>query len=120
MKMKIKPFNLEDALAGKPVVTRGGKRVTDFAYFPTYAYRQKFYAVVDGDLYAYSDDGSYHTDYKESSVDLFMEVETVKKYIAYNKRTGSVISSCIKENDELFMQYSGHCDYQIIEFDAEI
>ena len=37
----MKPFNLQEALAGKPVVDRTGEPVTDFHYF-------KFYA--DGDV----------------------------------------------------------------------
>lgn len=119
--MKLKPFNLENALAGKSVVTRIGKRVTEIKYFTTSEKSQKLYAVVDGRIYSYSDDGQYYLDkVVKTNHDLFMEVETVKKYVAYNTRTGSVIPHCIEKDDELFIYYSGHCDYQIIEFDAEI
>lgn len=81
---------------------------------------KKIHAEVDTSVYTYSDNGSYYVNGSESSFDLFMKVETVIKYIAYNKKTGSIVPYCIEEGSDLFIYCSSHSEYQIIEFDAEI
>jgi hypothetical protein len=75
----MKPFNLQDALAGKPVVTRDGKAVKQIAYFPeveTYAVM----AYIEGsDVDTYTREGSYWS--SKGTHDLFM---------ASTKKTGWV------------------------------
>lgn len=69
----MKPFDLERALAGDPIVTRDGKEALDFAYFPNIKNEaeEKIRVVIDGGIFSYFTNGKYYS-YKESSSDLFM------------------------------------------------
>ena len=54
----MKPFDLEKALAGAPVVTRIGEEVTQVVFFnasTTFPVR----AVIDGTIYSYTTAGAY-------------------------------------------------------------
>ena len=42
----MRPFNLQEALAGKPVVTRDGAKVTSFVIFPVKKY--SLYGMIEG------------------------------------------------------------------------
>lgn len=54
----MKPFNLKEALAGKPVVTREGVTVTNVSHLTdTKKPYFKVVAVVDGDPTFYHEDG---------------------------------------------------------------
>ncbi|MCE5180581.1 MAG: hypothetical protein LLG15_02150 [Betaproteobacteria bacterium] len=53
----MKPFNLEKALAGEPVVTRDGIPVTDFHYFEREKSVFKVCALVDGIVERFTADG---------------------------------------------------------------
>ena len=54
----MKPFNLEQALAGKPVVTRDGRPVKIAGYNPDAKPQWKLAAWVDGNLDAWYTDGT--------------------------------------------------------------
>lgn len=54
-----KPFNLEAALAGEPVETRDGKKVTELYYLKTHTGPSPVIAVVEGALYCYYTDGKW-------------------------------------------------------------
>jgi hypothetical protein len=67
----MKPFDLEKALAGAPVVTRAGVYVTD-VYLPESS--DDGYCVtatVDGETESFTEHGIYNVD-RESDLDLFM------------------------------------------------
>jgi hypothetical protein len=69
----MKPFNLERALAGDPVVTRDGKTVTQLIRFKTEVKKQNIlYGVIDGCVHNWTLDGRRESDIKESPFDLFM------------------------------------------------
>jgi hypothetical protein len=76
----MKPFNLQEALAGKPVVTRDGREVTDVTYFSTLRNSTSFKlrGVLEGYLRKFNDAGMYLTN---KNLDLFM---------ASTKKTGWV------------------------------
>ena len=74
MSAEFRPFNLEEALAGKPVVTRDGRKVSEFYHFKTQTTPYSVSAVIDGSRYGYSIDGRYHPS-DESNLDLFMRPE---------------------------------------------
>ena len=72
----MKPFNLEAALAGAPVVTRDGRKVTQLHLFSGVTY--PLYAIVDERAIPYSWYANGTQSKTESSpIDLFMA--TVKK-----------------------------------------
>ena len=55
----MKPFDLEKALAGEPVVTRDGKPVSHITKFPAKNSRWQLCAVVDGFIEPFSEDGMH-------------------------------------------------------------
>lgn len=74
-----KPFNLQEALAGKPVVTRDGRKVLSIAQLPTLTTtRYTLFAHIDGDDYGkgFTADGLYIAGVT-SSDDLFMAPNTL-------------------------------------------
>ena len=68
--MNLKPFDLQRALAGDPVVTRAGSIVKELHYFEKLD-GQKLYCVVHT-LLGYSDSGTFWSDGREDAHDLFM------------------------------------------------
>lgn len=78
MKTKLKPFDLEAALKGDPVVTDDGREVTEITEFKT-TVDYKVLGVINGCLASISPDGAYHNGscwYK-----LFMKPQQVTKWI---------------------------------------
>jgi hypothetical protein len=101
--MNTKPFNLQDALAGKPVVTRDGRKVVSIARleggFP--------YSVVavlqgngesalpgSGDVKTFTTTGTFSVVQTESAHDLFMAAEKRTGYIniypQYDPKAGGI------------------------------
>lgn len=69
----MKPFNLERALAGDPVITRNGKQATETHYFKTACKdTEKFRAVIGGSVFMFDDKGKVNGSYASSDLDLFM------------------------------------------------
>lgn len=69
--MKCKPFNLDRAIAGDPVVTRVGKTVTQIVSFNVKNGRE-IVGVIDGCLMAWYKNGTRRWDTYESEEDIFM------------------------------------------------
>jgi|SRR6478752_9365268 len=95
----MKPFDLEKALAGHPLVTRDGRKVLDFHYFKVMTqYRFPIYAAIEniGGSYPYFTqfdiEGSEHSGIEESQNDLFL-ASTKKTYWMniYKDWNGSII-----------------------------
>jgi hypothetical protein len=70
----MKPFNLEEALANKPVVTMRGIEVTQLHLFEIDNI-YKLYAVVEGEVIQYTTEGKFNNTGAESGWDLFMKPE---------------------------------------------
>jgi hypothetical protein len=77
----MKPFNLKEALAGKPVVTLRGIEVTQLHLFEIISIYQLF-AVVEGEVIQYTTEGKFNNKGIESGWDLFMAEE--KKFLWIN------------------------------------
>lgn len=89
----MQPFNLQAALAGEPVLTREGRKVTEIAAFKT-ATPWVFYAVVDGKVLEYDKCGISPFDER---YDLFMSPEKREAWlIIYSDSTGEAYGSCYK------------------------
>lgn len=74
----MRAFNLQEALAGKPVVTRDGKSVQSLHHFKdAVKCIYPLTAVIDGQKREYTPEGNYDLGRSESSWDLFMEPEYV-------------------------------------------
>lgn len=72
-KSMLKPFDLEEALNGAPVITRDGREVTEIYCFETSGSKYTVYACIDGQVYPYVANGKYFFNGEtESKDDLFM------------------------------------------------
>ena len=67
----MKPFNLEAAKRGEPIVTRGGEAAKFIAHVPDAEIGFRVVVMLDGVIECYCDDGSYRPSWK-STYDLFM------------------------------------------------
>jgi hypothetical protein len=81
----MKPFNLEKALAGSPVVTRNGLEVTELKLFKDSITRTPLVGCVLGYLHQYTIDGVYSLDGSENPLDLFMVPVKKKFYVTLYK-----------------------------------
>lgn len=77
---KLLPFNLDEALAGKAVVTRDGTPIVKFYQDGDSALVNFPYRGTDGQAtHEYTGMGTYHEDGKKDHRDLFMKPEPKKK-----------------------------------------
>jgi hypothetical protein len=67
----MKEFNLERALAGEPVITRDGRKVTQLTLLQVNN-RYSLIGVVDGLLETFTDEGVYDYERDFTDTDLFM------------------------------------------------
>jgi endonuclease YncB( thermonuclease family) len=72
----MKPFNLEAALRGEPVVTRDGRKVNQVTKFDVAPGHDSVVAVIDGRVLSFNGDGCYSA--VESQSDLFMAERTIR------------------------------------------
>lgn len=72
MTTKLKPFNLEKALAGEKVVTLGGQEVVKIVHFKDATPDERVIFQVEDVVYLCSEDGKYYTTGSGSQLDLFM------------------------------------------------
>ena len=78
--MNLKPFNLEKALAGDPVVTGCGIQVTEIVQLRTaLATDRPIIGVVNGIPRSFRIDGTFCEGYVLPDLDLFMAPKIVKK-----------------------------------------
>lgn len=73
----MRPFNLKEALAGKPVVTRGGRKVKALHHFDCVKGKESLMVVIEADprdatVRAYFEDGRYLGSGNKSQSDLMM------------------------------------------------
>lgn len=89
----MKPFDLQKAIDGHPLVTRDGREVTEFHYFKT-SLKDDCRAVVHGCIYGYKNDGTNWGD--ENALDLFLKSEKKKLYFVLGAETkkGEYAISC--------------------------
>ena len=70
---KMKPFDIERALAGEPVVTRDGQQGGEIYYFKTSEDALKLFVVINGTIKSYNEKGQWVAHhYGEHDFDLFM------------------------------------------------
>lgn len=115
----MKPFNLEEALAGKPVITRDGKEVKQLIQFDIKDW-DCLYGVIDTDVHSWNINGKYFLN-KETEYDLFMKTEKKSIWInVYNngKETWLGCSYDTKEG-ALINSYGDACYIKTIEITNE-
>lgn len=99
----MRPFNLKEALAGKPVVTRDGRAVTELHQFKGISDNRKFHivGVLDGCITTYTLTGRHSTSGLESHCDLFM-APTKAYYTMWrlHGETAPAIGCCYDSREE--------------------
>jgi hypothetical protein len=85
----MKSFDLNKAIAGEPIFTRDGRRVTEWHYFKGVMTEWSVFAMVNGQVNAYTKDGRFnpsHSPTKDSPLDLVMKAPIIEKWInVYHK-----------------------------------
>ena len=99
-KLNLKPFNFEEAKAGKPVCTRDGRRARIICFDLNTCSPYSVIAAVTNDsgyeeVTAYMEDGCYLGQNEESSRDLMMLPEKKEGWMYINK------ISCMLDNKEI-------------------
>lgn len=101
-----KPFNLQEALSGKPVVTRDGRAVKIAGYNPEAA--DKSLVVLgwaEGNIVSWCEDGLYIED-DENPVDLFMAPETKDVWVIVYEFQGTIMSVIAESENEAAQTHS--------------
>jgi hypothetical protein len=93
--MSQREFDLEQALAGHPVVTRDGRPVTQMVKFDC-KYEYRVFGVVDGAPASWMESGQ-HTFYKDHPCDLFMAPVKKTGWVA---RWGAWLASGVYGSEE--------------------
>lgn len=75
-----RPFDLDAAVRGEPVVTRDGEKVTELYYFKTTNETRKLCAVIEGNIVWFDDVGKINGA-QEFGYDLFMASKTKTYYM---------------------------------------
>ena len=119
--IKLLPFNLEEAIAGKPLMARNGTPVRYIGY-STYIKNQSLQLAVemDGTLQGRYLDGRHYCD---SELDIFMAPVTRKMYIGIVKSKNPVISTTLayENKEELIRKNSNMADrLEIVEVEVNI
>ena len=96
----MKPFNLQEALAGKPVVTRDGRKVEQLFYLDKAENEFKLRAVVDGSITAYTDNGCFYSEVITES-DLFMAPEKREYWAGVCEKEGYIYYKIGYSEDEV-------------------
>ena len=95
----MKPFNLKEALAGKPVITLRGVEATQLHLFDI-DHIYPLSAVVEGELIQYTIKGEFRSDY-ESGWDLFMaEVEKAQWINIWETKNGYILTTNHNREDQ--------------------
>jgi hypothetical protein len=93
--MRTKPFNLQKALDGHPVVTRGDRRVKRVVHIPELRAESIRLLVVDldGEWWQCDESGRCESRYGNGEFDLFLEVKTVKRWARMVRKIGTPLSA---------------------------
>lgn len=100
----MKPFDLDAAKRGDPLVTRDGRAALEFRYFATVDGSYKCRAVIEGACESFTLDGVFYVE-RESREDLFMAPRKVTRFL--NLYVNGVCYHFATEKDA-----RDHCGYR--------
>jgi len=113
---KLKPFNLELALAGHPVITSDGQVVSQIVEFNVKHGKYSIAGIINGEIRTFMSDGSFYNCSSESCINLFMAPIKKQGWVNVFKddsdsyyTAGDSIHGT--ENDALNSGWVNHCDY---------
>lgn len=70
----MKPFDLEAAMRGEPLITRDGKTAKFIVCVPEAPITGNLVALLAGEIFVFTESGRYYVDGTDSLYDLFMQV----------------------------------------------
>ena len=117
----MKPFDLEKALSGDPVITREGYKVTQLKKY-TLRYREAIVGVIyngyenDNTVTTWNLNGNFYKNIQNDSRDLFMAEKPKKKY--YLGILGMFTSPLYESKNELIEKNENQWE-KIIEIELE-
>lgn len=113
----MKPFNLVDALAGKPVMTQDGRKVVRIFYAEEAHDNSKVICILEcGTLYSYYEDGTY-TCNASSLLDLVMAPQKKEGWInLYQGAVWRCPSDTIYSSEEVAIVAAKKYDWKPHEF----
>ena len=97
----MKPFNLEKALAGEPVVTREGNPVTQLIKFEAKEERDGYvlYGVVNNKIFTFLDSGKYDRTFESHCFDLFMAEPERWINIHFDPKDGHIFYGVVYQSE---------------------
>jgi hypothetical protein len=96
-----KPFNLDEALAGKPVITRDGRPVKIAGYNEDAFDGKKVIGWVGKDAEMWQESGQYYGSVYACNFDLFMAPTTRKEWIVRSSGGGIFVPFKTKQEAEI-------------------
>jgi hypothetical protein len=119
---KLKPFNLEKALAGEKVVTLGGQEVVKIVHFKDATPEERVIFQVEDVVYLCNEEGKYFTTGSGSQLDLFMTTTKKQGWVGvYKPRWPEELARCNEvyatKEEALEKKYGGLIDIVMIEWE---
>jgi len=110
----MKPFDLEKALAGEPVVTRDGRPVTQLIKFEAIVEDgYVIYGVVNNKIFNFLDSGKYDRTFESHCFDLFMAEPERWVNVYYDERINKFWKSAFYNNEKFAKEVAnGNAYYQ--------
>ena len=96
----MKPFDLEKALAGEPVVTRDGRPVTQLIKFEAIVEDgYVIYGVVNNKIFNFLDSGKYDRTFESHCFDLFMAEPERWINIHFDPKDGHIFYGVVYQSE---------------------
>lgn len=106
-----KPFNLQDALQGKSIITRDGRSVKIAGYNPEANHYYSLVGWVNGETQSWSMDGKYYRG-GESDDDLFMASETKDVWVVlFQSKAKDILSHAYETEEYAYDALRHHSHY---------
>lgn len=117
----MKPFNLNDALAGHPVITRSGVPVKQLKFFDGVSDEFCLYGVIENRVQNFTKTGKYMNCNENHLNDLFMQSVKVEKYINLYKTSELQTGLSLFDTEQEAIKFGKtlQCYYKTIKIDWE-
>tara|TARA_R110000868_G_scaffold184686_1_gene426336 strand:- start:22 stop:369 length:348 start_codon:yes stop_codon:yes gene_type:complete len=102
----MKPFDLEKALAGEPVVTRSGREVFQLTHFLNTTKLYPLMGVVNGNVLTWLIDGSNVSPQEPGQLDLFMKEMEQWVNVYYDKDAQRVWCGNVYDSEQEAKEHS--------------
>ena len=102
----MKPFHLQDAMSGAPVVTRDGTSARFIAHVPEAHKNSQVLFLVRDTVFAFATDGRYHGMVEKSPLDLFMAPKKRVVWVNIYNYAGASVHNTEAEAEKFAFSYA--------------